>query len=448
MAKRRQTTGIPKTRRTQPEVIDDADAKSGLRGYKSRAEREAEIQRYVLWGTVAALVIVGVIVGAALIVDQVINPTRTVATVNGEDISVRAFQDRVRFERVLNIERLSTGINDAMEENNLTFEEAANSIIGLEPYRTIWDELNIPDQMGLRVINDMIDDHLIREEAEKLGITVTPDEIDQQIEEIFSFDRDFVAELEAETTPEPTPDPTATPTPLISPTPSPVPTATNTPETEPAATATPFPTVAPPPTRTAAERREVLSDVRDDFFSFARSEASFSRDEVMRYFETQALRDKLAGQVTEATNTETWVNARHILVETEEAAQDLIDALNAGESFAALAQAQGTDGTAARGGELGWAPVANYVEEFGNAVETAPLGEILDPVQTEFGYHVVQVREREEREADEAVIEAERSEAFDEWLTTLRDSEETEFSISDIWPDYVPDDPPWQFRQR
>lgn len=451
MAKRRQTTGLPKTRSSQPAVTPDAaDTKTGrtLRDHKSRAEREAEIQRYVLWGTAAALALVLVLVGAALFVDQVINPSRSIATVNDDDISVREFQKRVRFERVLSIERISTAINNAMEAGNTTFEEAANEVISFEPYRTIWDELNIPDQMGLRVINDMIDDRLIQAEAEARGITVSQDDIDREIEAVFSFDRDTIAELEAETTPEPTPDPTATPTPLVSPTPSPVPTATSTPETEPTVTTTPFPTVAPPPTRTAAEQREVLGDVRDDFFTFARREAGYSRDDVMNYFEMVALRTRLAEQVVENSETETWINSRHILVETEEEAQDIIDALNAGESFAALAQAKGTDGTASRGGELGWASISNYVEDFADAIEEAPIGEIIGPVQSDFGYHVVQVREREERDADEAAIEFERSEAFNEWLTTQRQNQEANYSISNIWPDYVPNDPLWQFRPR
>lgn len=454
MAKRRQTTGLPKTSRSQPSPasadtpLSVPSGKQALRDYKSRAEREAEIQRYVLWGTAAAAIIIIVIVGAALLVEQVINPSRTVATVNGETISVREFQERVRFERVLHIEQLSAGINNTMEDNNVTFEDAANQIIVQEPYRTIWDELNIPDQMGLRVINDMIDDVLVRQEAEKLGITVSQDDIDFEIEKIFGFDRALIAQLETETTPEPTPDPTATPTPLVSPTPSAVPTATHTPEFTSTPTVTPLPTVAPPPTRTADERREVFTETRDDFFSFARREAGFSRDEVMAYFEAKALRTKLAEQVVETPTTEVWVNSRHILVETEEEALNLIEALRSGESFAALAQAKGTDGTASRGGELGWSSVTGYVEAFADAVKEAPIGEIVGPIQSDFGYHVIQVREREERDITEDQAEFEREQAFAEWLSNLRESETTQFTTSDIWPDYVPDDPPWQFRAR
>lgn len=447
MAKRRQTTGLPKTR-TPHQQEENAKEESSLREYKSRAEREAEIQRYVIYGTGAALALIVIIVGISLIVDQVINPGRTILEVNGETVNVREYENRVRFERLLNIEKLSSGINDIMENFDLSFEDAANQAISIDPYRTYWDELNIPDQMGLRVLNDITGDILVRQEATERGLTVTQEEIDAEIEEIFSFDSEEVALLQAEETPEPTPDPTATPTPFVSPTPSPSPAPTNTPEQEPTPTFTPFPTVPPAPTRSAEERISIFDETREDFFSLARQEAGYSREDVLEYFETQALRKKLAEEVTDATDTVIWVNTRHILVETEEEALDIIDALNAGESFAALAQAKGTDGTASTGGELGWAPLDNYVTEFADAIRDAPTGEIIGPVQTQFGFHAVQIREREDREAEEGQIEINLETAFTEWLDELRQSEDTQVETSDIWPDHVPDRPLWQFRPR
>ncbi len=451
MAKRRQTTGLPKSQRAQRQAEvtpEETRADRPLRGYKSRAERETEIQKYIIWATGAALAVVAMIVLVAFVIDQLINPGRTVASVNDDNISVAEYVDRVRFERLINIERISTAINDNMEEFDLSFEDAANRTISLEPYRTYWDELNIPDQMGLRVLNDMINDELIRVAAAEQGITTSAEEINQKIEELFSFDREFVANLAAEVTEEPTEEPTTTPTPLVSPTPSLEPTQTNTPEVEPTITPTLFPTLPPEPTRSAEERTESFDNTRDDFLSLTKREAGYNEDEVRAFFEVQVLKEKLLEEVIEGGNTETWVSSRHILVETEEEALDIIDALNMGESFAALAQAKGTDGTSSNGGELGWAALSNYVEEFANAIREAPTGEIVGPVQSQFGYHVVQVRAREERDADEATVESQQLDALNEWINELRDSKSDSFETSDIWPDHVPTDPAWQFRSR
>ncbi len=472
MAKKRQTTGLPKTRQqpeAQPAEETSKSILDNLRGrplkeYRSRAEREAEIQRLVILGTGAAIAFIVIVLAIALIVDRVVTPARTVATVNGENISVNDFQERIRFERVLGSERLSAGINEGVEEFGLAFEDAANQAVSFEPYSSIWQELNAPDILALRVINDMIDDRIIRQEAAARNITVTQEEIDAQISEIFSFDREALEMMAAEITPEvtETPEPTITPTPLVSPTPSPEPTvtpiaeATAADDTEAAApveaieatpTFTPFPTVAPPPTRTASERLDSFGNTLEDFYRLARR-AGYSEAQVNAYFETQALREALSKVVVEADNTEVWVNSRHILVETEEEALDIIDALNAGESFASIARASSTDtGSGANGGELGLAPASNFVEPFADAVREVEIGVITGPVESQFGFHIIQVSAREDREVDEEQAGVNRETAFDEWLTELRNQQETD--ISNIWPDFVPPNPipVWNYRE-
>ncbi len=82
-------------------------------------------------------------------------------------------------------------------------------------------------------------------------------------------------------------------------------------------------------------------------------------------------------------------NASHILVETEEEATALIERLDAGESFADLAQEASSDSSAANGGELGWFTSGMMVPEFEAAVIALEVGEVSAPVQTQFGWHVV-----------------------------------------------------------
>ena len=89
--------------------------------------------------------------------------------------------------------------------------------------------------------------------------------------------------------------------------------------------------------------------------------------------------------------------ARHILVETEEEAQEVLDRLEAGEDFGELAQELSIDpGSGQNGGELGEAPRGTYVEPFEEAIysEDTELGEVVGPVETQFGHHLIIVDER------------------------------------------------------
>ena len=92
-------------------------------------------------------------------------------------------------------------------------------------------------------------------------------------------------------------------------------------------------------------------------------------------------------------------NAAHILVETEEAASALVTELDGGADFAELARAQSTGPSGANGGELGWFSAGMMVEEFQAAVETLEPGAISDPVQTQFGWHVIKLNETRQQEA-------------------------------------------------
>ena len=86
-------------------------------------------------------------------------------------------------------------------------------------------------------------------------------------------------------------------------------------------------------------------------------------------------------------------NASHILVATEEEAQSLVEQLNDGADFVALAQEFSTGPSGPNGGALGWFGAGMMVPEFETAVAGLEAGEISAPVQTQFGWHVVKLNE-------------------------------------------------------
>jgi foldase protein PrsA len=99
----------------------------------------------------------------------------------------------------------------------------------------------------------------------------------------------------------------------------------------------------------------------------------------------------------------TSVCASHILVETEAEATDAMTRLGEGEEFADLATELSTDtGSAANGGDLGCTSPSDYVESFQAAVLEAPVGEVYpQPVESQFGFHVILVTERTEPADDQ-----------------------------------------------
>lgn len=92
--------------------------------------------------------------------------------------------------------------------------------------------------------------------------------------------------------------------------------------------------------------------------------------------------------------------ARHILVETKEEAESIIAALAAGGDFAKLAAAKSKDGSSKSGGDLGWFSLQTMVKPFGDAVAALEKGQTTQtPVQTEFGFHVIQLEDVRSTEA-------------------------------------------------
>lgn len=84
---------------------------------------------------------------------------------------------------------------------------------------------------------------------------------------------------------------------------------------------------------------------------------------------------------------------RHILVESESQAKDLIEQIKKGAKFEDLAKKHSKDpGSGANGGDLDWAPANAYVPEFGKAMAQLPKGELsAAPVKSQFGWHIIRV---------------------------------------------------------
>ena len=109
----------------------------------------------------------------------------------------------------------------------------------------------------------------------------------------------------------------------------------------------------------------------------------------------QELRAEYETQLAAMPKTE--YHARHILVATEPFAQKIIERLNKGEKFEALAKSESMDSSKNNGGDLGWFTPGRMVPEFAGAVMALKPGEFThSPVQTQYGWHVIQLLETRE----------------------------------------------------
>lgn len=142
-------------------------------------------------------------------------------------------------------------------------------------------------------------------------------------------------------------------------------------------------------------------------------------------------------------------HARHILVKTNELVPEaearrrlvsLKERLDNKADFAELARLHSEDTSNVRGGDLGWISPGDTVPEFDRAMNALEPGQISDPVQTPFGWHLIQVlerrnadmsREHQRIEARKALRERKSDESYQEWLRQLRDRAYIEYRLEE-----------------
>jgi peptidyl-prolyl cis-trans isomerase C len=130
--------------------------------------------------------------------------------------------------------------------------------------------------------------------------------------------------------------------------------------------------------------------------------ALLAAEEVGALLET-AVTDEAIQKAYDATYAnaegETEFKAAHILVETEEEAKAVAEEVKGGADFAEVAKAKSTGPSGPNGGALGWFGKGMMVPEFETAVMALEPGAVSDPVQTQFGWHVIKLEETRVKEA-------------------------------------------------
>jgi len=401
-----------------------------------RERRQTKLVQYIAIGVVAAVIL---IVGYGYLDINVLQKLQPVAEVNGEKITTKQFQAHVTLQRN---QLLSQYVEYLQYQQVFGMDTSAQ-------LQQIESSLNTPTIVGQQVMDDLIRNVLIRQEAQKRGISVSAEEIEAFKKTQFLF------------FPDGTPTPTITPTqvdvtyPTLSaeqlalvtvtpvPTKGPTSTALPTATVEPAFTPEPTSTVAPTPLPSATPTPYTLEGYENAFATAQANlgEVGISKEQYETIFETELLRKKLYEAITaDIPQEQDQIWARHILVATEDEAKAVIERLNNGEEFGALAAELSQDtGSGANGGDLGWFGKGAMVAPFEEAAYSLKIGEISAPVQSDFGWHIIQLIDRATLPMISAEYDQARQAAFDDFLAKVR--EDSEVTIYDYWTERVPTTP-------
>lgn len=422
-------------------------------------ERNKQILTYVVPAVALALLLV---LGGA-VNELLIKPGSVLAKVEEKTIVTRDFWKRARLQE--------TQLQEQLFQYQLFSQQFGGQDFFASQISQLQATLASPISLGTQVINAMIDEEVINLAAAEMGVSVSEAEIDDALREEIAARQGALTVPQATATAEAGVEATATAASL-----PPTPTATAQPtvaasegvtETTPAE---PIPTVEAP----TPEPPTILDDTLYNEGLTARSDqlkkAGMSVADYREVLRAQLLREKMQDAIGDerVTATEEQVHARHILIRIDPPAVDETSSLDSsgeltgtvesapeatasaaltdtvaleddaimseaealalatqirqrildGEDFAALAAEYSDDpGSGANGGDLGWARRGAYVPEFDETVFTLPIGDTSELVKTQFGYHIIQVIERDENRAkDENTLAQEKSQAFQTWL--------------------------------
>jgi len=417
-------------------------AKVITKKHLARLERERIQNRNIIIVSVIILLFVVGLIGYGIVDQTILQGLQPVAKVGNQVINTRDFQVMVRYDRVNLISQYNQ------------YSQLAQYFSGDASFQStmtqIETQLSDTSTEGNSVLNNMIDDLLIRQEASTLKISVTKDDITAELHKSFSF------------FPNGTPTPTITPTNILTPTLnstelfwlSPTPTLTTTPTSTPASvnptgtttsTATQTSTVGPSETPTLTSTPYTLQGYQGQVDSFLTSVKpyGFTNNDLQKLIESSLYRQKVMDAITanlQPDEEEVW--ARHILVADLATAQSIETRLSNGEDFGKLASELSTDTTSgANGGDLGWFGRGVMDSTFEAAAFNLQVGQISQPVQTQFGYHIIQVLGHELRPLNDTDFQQYKQTYFNNWLTNLQDSEQNSIQKFNIWQQRVPTDP-------
>jgi len=390
--------------------------------FLAQKEIEDRQKKIVIISTITVLVIVIGLVVYGVVDRFVLRARTTVIELESYTINADEFEQQVRWNRRNLILEIDQILN--------TFQQLGGSpeVFAYFEQQLILSttQLEQPLLIGQEVIQSMTDDIILLVESEKMGITIDEVLIDREIEEAFGFYADGTPtplptqELSGDGSADQADQPTVTP-------------QSESDNQEPDPTATPL--LIP-----TEYTEDLFKDVYKDFLNSIKDDGI--NEKTIRYLvKMSVIREEVLDAVTanvEQTQEQVWV--RHILVDDEETALEITGKLAKGEDFADLAAEYSTDeSNKDSGGDLGWFAKGRMVPAFEEAAFGLNVGEISDPIQTDFGWHILESLGKDDLQLDPAAYDQLKNEVFTNWLNEKRIEYQPEVNLD--WVKYVPTEP-------
>jgi peptidyl-prolyl cis-trans isomerase D len=423
-------------------------ARSMSKKHLARLERERRQTQGIIYTSIGIIVLVLGFIVYGILNQTIIKDLKPVVEVNGDVVRVGEFQMQTRLYRLELINQYkNVHIMAQMFGMDPNTDEYVTNL-----YSQINNQLADTQSLGQQVLNKLIEIRLVRQYAKANNIEVTDEEVENAIQAAFQY------------YPSGSPSPTLTGTPvayatfsatqiaMISPTPTGTPQPTRTPTNTPEISPTPTATLAEKPTATATLLPSLTPTVytekayekayREYVKTFKVIHLSTAQYREV-YFRDNLLREKVYAIITkDVAHTQEMVWARHILVSDEATAKLVQTLMRLNADFGVLAKRYSSDGTKDSGGDLGWFGRGKMVKPFEDAAFSLQVGEVSAPVQSEFGWHIIQVLGHEMRPLSTDEYKTAADTVFNDWVTAQREA--SDITIQDYWVDYVPTTPTLQ----
>ena len=332
--------------------------------FLAHKDKEDRQKRIIIIATISVLVIVFALVAYGVFDRYVLTPKTTVIELENHTIKADEFEQQVRWIRrnlIVDIDQILTTFQQlgGTPEVFSYFEQQLMTSV---------NQLQQPLLVGQEVIRNLTSEIVLRVEAEKMGIVVDENWVDREIEEAFGYYAN------------------GTPTPVVTDSVADLPTSTPAEDDqgEPDPTATPL--LQP------TEYTEDLFSINYNTFLDDIKNQGISENTIRNIVKMSVIRQEVMDIVTadvDQTQEQVWI--RHILVTDEDTAKEVVKKLADGEDFALLASEYSLDDVNKEsGGDLGWFASGMMVQAFDEAAFALEVGEISDPIQTDFGWHILE----------------------------------------------------------
>jgi peptidyl-prolyl cis-trans isomerase D len=394
--------------------------------------KEQKQNRFVIIGFIVTAALIVGLIGYAFLYENVLKKNIPVATVNGVSIDNAYFVDRVRLERNSYIQQFQL----LAAQSQLLAEDPTAQTYYQDQMKQIQTLLDGTEAFGKLVLDKTIDDEIIVQQAKSMGINVTDSEVEAAIQSLFDYFPNGTPTPAPTSIPYSLPPVTAQEEKILKYTPAPAETPTMT--QEPTAT-TPPPSGTPSPTATPYTVEEFTQNYQK--YITTMNNINVSEKNLRTYMYHYLLDKKVMAEITkDVPKDQEQVWARHILVKTQPEAVIVLDRLNKGEDWNVIAAELSLDtSNKDNGGDLGWFPRGRMVKAFEDAAFALKPGDISQPVESQFGWHIIQVIDHKTFPVSDADYQTAQEAYYTDWFTKIKTN--TDIKINDVYKDLVPGNP-------